>query len=103
MNAIGVDLGGTKIGAGVVTPERFVSCSDQIVLQCRCGEVLILLGLEEDWHSERTVFKCQCGQGLTLADRLAEELLTPGEELTARGLLRSLGVRDRNQREKRTL
>ncbi len=72
-------------------PERFVSCSDQIVLQCRCGEVLILLGLEEDWHSERTVFKCQCGQGLTLADRPAEELLIPGEELAARELLRRLG------------
>jgi hypothetical protein len=77
-------------------PERFVFCSDHIALQCRCGEVLILLGLEEDWHSERTVFKCQCGQGLTLADRLAVELLTPGEELTVRELLRSLGVRDRN-------
>ncbi len=72
-------------------PECFVSCSDQIVLQCRCGEVLILLGLEEDWHSERTVFKCRCGQGLTLADRPTEEPLIPGEELAARELLRRLG------------
>jgi hypothetical protein len=75
-------------------PESFVDCSEQIILWCRCGEALTLLGREEDWHSERTVFKCQCGEGLILADRLDEGFLTAQEELTARDLLRSLGVPD---------
>jgi hypothetical protein len=57
--------------------ERFVLCSERMVLECRCGERLVLLGLEEDWYSElRTVFECECGEELTLADRLDEEGLT---------------------------
>ncbi len=66
-------------------PERFVLCSERIVLECQCGERMVLLGLEEDWDSEgRTAFKCECGEELTLADRLDEEALG------ARGLLRRL-------------
>jgi hypothetical protein len=54
--------------------DRFVVCSEHIVLECRCGERLILLGFESDWHSEgRTTFECECGEKLTLADRLDEE------------------------------
>jgi hypothetical protein len=43
--------------------------SDHIVLECyQCGEVIILLGREEDWHTERNIFvECQCGQRLTIA------------------------------------
>ncbi len=48
-------------------PERFVACSSRIVIQCECGERLVLLGREEDWHSEgRTAFECECGKKLTL-------------------------------------
>jgi hypothetical protein len=51
--------------------DRFVHCSEQIVLECRCGERIILLGFESDWHSEgRTTFECGCGRKLSLADRL---------------------------------
>ncbi len=59
--------------------ERFVLCSEHIVLEChRCGERLILLGRENDWHWEgRTVFECECGEGLTLADRIYEEAAVP--------------------------
>jgi hypothetical protein len=47
-----------------------------MVLECGCGERLILLGLKEDWISEqRTNFECQCGQSLTLADRLDEDVV----------------------------
>ncbi len=48
--------------------------SGRIVLGCgSCGERVVLLGREEDWHSEgRTVFACECGARLTLADRLEE-------------------------------
>ena len=55
--------------------DRFVVCSEDIVLECnKCGERLILLGFESDWHSEgRTTFECGCGERLTLADRVDEE------------------------------
>lgn len=57
--------------------ERFVLCSERMVLECECGERLVLLGLEDDWYSElRTVFQCECGEQLTLANRLDEEGLT---------------------------
>jgi hypothetical protein len=50
--------------------------SGRIILECGCGERLILLGLEEDWRSEqRTEFECSCGKGLTLSDRLNEDVL----------------------------
>ena len=76
--------------------ERFVLCSEQIVLRCECGERLILLGREEDWRSEgRTIFECECGEKLTLADRFDEKesALAEGfdeEDLSVRELLRSL-------------
>lgn len=71
--------------------ERFVLCSERMVLECECGERLVLLGLEDDWYSElRTVFECECGQELTLADRLEEEGLT----LVDRSDEATLGVRE---------
>ena len=53
-----------------VVPEHFVTCSKSIVLECRCGEKLLLLGHEEDWVSEeRAVFECGgCGEKLVLDD-----------------------------------
>ncbi len=75
--------------------ERFVECSERIVLECNgCGEALILLGQEEDWRSERTFFECHCGRKLNLTDRRDEGALTPEEDSTARELLRNLRVRD---------
>ena len=74
--------------------ERFVSCSEPIVINCLCGERLILLGQEEDWYSERrTVFECECGERLTLADRLDEE---DEEVLGPKRLIRSLRAHDRH-------
>jgi hypothetical protein len=53
-----------------VESERFIPCSDCIVLECRCGEKLFLLGYEADWYrEERTVFECGCGEFLSLANR----------------------------------
>jgi hypothetical protein len=73
--------------------ERFIECSGCTVLECnKCGEVLILLGSEEDWQSERTFFECHCGQTLTLMNRRDEGVLTPEEDRTARELLRSLSI-----------
>ena len=50
--------------------ESFVFCSERIVLECACGERLILLGLEEDWRSQKSVFECACGAQLTLTSRM---------------------------------
>jgi hypothetical protein len=51
--------------------------SERIVLKCWCGDMMILLGREEDWHSEgHTVFECECGKRLSIADnRVGEEVL----------------------------
>jgi predicted SprT family Zn-dependent metalloprotease len=56
-------------GSGVL-PEHHVPCSKSIVLECRCGEELLLLGRESDWRQEgRTVFECSgCGEKLSLAE-----------------------------------
>ena len=61
---------------GFTESDNAVECSGRMVLECGCGERLILLGLKEDWISEqRTNFECQCGQSLTLADRLDEDVV----------------------------
>ena len=80
--------------------DRFILCSERIVIECECGERLILLGLEDDWYSElRTTFECECGEHVTLADRLDEEgelTLVDGSDevdLGVRELLRSLRTR----------
>jgi hypothetical protein len=57
--------------------DRFVLCSEHIILECSCGERLVLLGFESDWHWERhTTFECECGEELTLADRLDEDVVS---------------------------
>ncbi len=55
--------------------------SGRIVLGCKsCGEQVVLLGREDDWHSEgRTAFECECGAKLTLADRVGEANLALAE------------------------
>ncbi len=76
--------------------ERFVLCSERIILECECGERLVLLGFESDWYSEgRTFFGCECGEQLTLADAFdeGEPALADGldeEALSVRELLRNL-------------
>lgn len=61
---------------GFTEPDNTIECSGRSILECGCGERLILLGLKEDWSSEqRTEFECECGQRLALADRLNEEVL----------------------------
>ena len=53
-----------------VLPEHFVTCSESILLECRCGQKLLLLGRKSDWRKEgRTVFACsECGEKLSLND-----------------------------------
>ncbi len=62
--------------SSVEPEEHILESSGRIILECGCGERLILVGLEEDWRSEqRTEFECSCGKGLTLSDRLNEDIL----------------------------
>ena len=68
--------------------EHTVNCSGRIVLECGCWEKLVLLGLEDDWYSERTAFECECGEELTLADRADEEALSAEELLNSLETLR---------------
>jgi hypothetical protein len=56
-------------------PEHFIDCSESIVLDCLCGEKLILLGEEGDWRSRNAIFRYHCGEKLTLEDRIGEEVL----------------------------
>jgi predicted RNA-binding Zn-ribbon protein involved in translation (DUF1610 family) len=75
--------------------EWTVEHSGRILLRCKkCGQMLILLGLEEDWISEgRTEFECKCGKRLTLRrDRAREE--EHEADVGVRDLIHSL----RNQR-----
>ena len=68
--------------------ERSVAFSERIVLGCeRCGEKLVLLGLENDWRaSGHDVFECECGAELSFANRADEEALL------VKDLLRSVKV-----------
>jgi hypothetical protein len=54
----------------VLSKEYFVDCSKSIVIDCRCGEKLLLLGRESDWGKEgRTAFECSgCGKKLSFKD-----------------------------------
>ena len=48
-----------------------IEASGRIVLECVCGERLVLLGREDDWYAEgRDAFACECGRELTLSDRM---------------------------------
>lgn len=53
--------------------EHFIDCSETVILDCPCGDKLILLGREDDWRSRNAIFQCHCGEKLTLDDRISEE------------------------------
>ena len=55
--------------------KRFGTCSEYVILECECGERMVILGGEEDWRSRNAIFKCGCGDKLTFADSLDEEVL----------------------------
>ena len=62
-------------------------------MECACGEKLVLLGQEQDWREEgRTVFRCECGRKLTLAEGRADERALATEELLRRSIKAPRGV-----------
>ena len=47
---------------------------ERIILVCEdCGERLVLAEPLSVWLSQRTIFECECGKGVTLASRLWDE------------------------------
>jgi hypothetical protein len=63
-----------KRGSGA---ERFVPSTEQITLECGCGERLVLLGREYDWHLEgHTYFECECGERLAISNNRVGEKAT---------------------------
>lgn len=54
-------------------PERVVLYPERIVLECTCGDRIIVLGHEDDWYSEgRTTFECECGRMLAFPPRVGK-------------------------------
>ena len=69
----GEEQQGQKVKIKRKVSERTIDTSDRIVLECSgCGELVFLLGHEDDWSREhRNAFECSgCGKTLTLADRV---------------------------------
>ncbi len=64
----------------IMSEEHFVTCSMSIVLECRCGEKLLLPGHTVDWRKEgRTVFQCSgCGEKLSLNDDVPKKRVSLG-------------------------
>jgi hypothetical protein len=61
-----------------------VDSSRQIVLICgECGDKVVLGDPESVWHSAITIFECECGQVLTLAQR-EDENWSRGRNLVKR-------------------
>lgn len=51
-------------------PERFVLYSERMVLECPCGERIIVLGHEDDWYVEGcSLFECGCGRMVAFPPR----------------------------------
>ena len=80
--------------SSVEREEYLLESSERIILECGCGERLILLGLEEDWRSEqRTEFDCSCGKGLTISINWLNEDVLDFRRLM-RGAFKSRAVDD---------
>ena len=43
------------------------------VLDCSCGEKMVIFGRVEDWLPLNPVFRCNCGEKLTFSDEAKEE------------------------------
>ena len=71
----------------------FLDPLGRVVLECVCGEKLVLLGQEQDWREEGCmIFWCECRRELTLTeDRVSERALAIGE-LLRRGIKAPRGV-----------
>jgi len=54
---------------------HFIDCIESVVLDCRCGEKLILLGRETVWRLRNAIFRCCCEENLTLDERTDEEAI----------------------------
>jgi hypothetical protein len=66
---------------------RFLEPSGRVVLECLCGEKLVLLGREQGCQEEGcTLFRCECGRELTPAEECADERALAIGELLRRSI-----------------
>ena len=54
--------------------DSFIEFSERIVLECDCGQKIVLLGMEDDWSSRKEDFECECGRRVSLTDRADDEV-----------------------------
>ncbi len=47
--------------------------AESLVLDCECGEKMVIFGQVEDWLSRDPVFRCVCGKRLTFSNDTKEE------------------------------
>jgi hypothetical protein len=46
--------------------------AEHFVLDCGCGEKMVVFGQLEDWLPREPIFRCACGEELTFSDDLKE-------------------------------
>ena len=47
--------------------------AESFVLDCGCGEKVVIFGRVEDWLPRNPVFRCSCGEGLTFSEEAKAE------------------------------
>jgi hypothetical protein len=48
----------------------------RVVLDCGCGEKMVIFGRVEDWLPRDPVFRCACGERLTFSEDAKERYYT---------------------------
>ncbi len=51
--------------------------AENLILDCGCGEKVVIFGRVEDWLPREPVFRCACGEGLTFSDDAAGGYYAP--------------------------
>ena len=47
--------------------------AEHFVLDCGCGEKMVIFGQVEDWLPRDPVFRCACGEGLAFSEDAKKE------------------------------
>jgi hypothetical protein len=47
--------------------------AERFVLDCRCGEKMVIFGRVGDWLPRDPVFRCACGEEITFSEDAKEE------------------------------
>jgi hypothetical protein len=47
--------------------------AEDFILDCDCGEKMVIFGQVEEWLPRHPIFRCNCGEKLTFSDDAKEE------------------------------